>query len=121
MNENAFMELPKDKNDIPIHIGDCLIDNDNKFIEVIAVGEGEVFFWNSENENFESIDCYFVKRIAKGTLADILNDYCYEFINVCANRNINMNDPGTVVSVGQQLIPEFVNKYAQDLNEEKSA
>lgn len=74
---DTHMELPKDADGMPIHVGDEMQWRDGEVFDVVAIGDNAVFFDDDEGYEYSTPDC--VRHYHAPTVEELL----FEFGKIC--------------------------------------
>ena len=85
IQERGYIELPKDADGEPIHIGDTVewVPYDNTYPSVVrevdAVGNGVFFAWDKANGRFARYEAYAYRHHKQPTVEGVLMEFVDEF------------------------------------------
>ena len=105
MEHHGWIRLPKDADGVPIHVGDVMEWPDGETFDVIGIGDGVLFYTESERDGpAEWTGAGFTRHHHAPTVEDVLREFAeryldYEGIPSAGRRG-----------VGEALMDEYASK-----------
>jgi len=108
---DTHMELPRDADGTPIHLGDEMQWRDGERSSVVAIGDDAVFFDDGEGYEYSTPDC--VRHYHKPTIEDVLLELVVVAIGDIANKARNENMTYDDWEKSNEVIAEYAEKLRE--------